>query len=72
MRKYRRAILKASAEKLHAKPSKYVREMWERYQAKKYGIQTLIANKAKGTRKKHLWKEHVALALTNYNKRRYA
>ena len=72
MRKYRRAILRAVAENLRTKPSKYVQKMWERYQAEKYGVETRIANKAKGTRKKHLWKDQIAFRMDNYQKRRFA
>ncbi len=39
MRRYKRAILRARAEKLGVKPSRYVRETWDKLQRKAVGTQ---------------------------------
>lgn len=54
MRRYKRAILRARAEKLGVKPSSYVREAWDRLQSKAVGAQRGV-NVMHGTRRKSKW-----------------
>lgn len=63
MRKYKRAILRARAEKLKCKPSKYVREEWTKYLLSFRDPKRIAIDKAHGTRKKRNWKEHVSFML---------
>lgn len=63
MRKYKRAILRARAEKLKCKPSKYVREEWTKYLLQFTDAKTVAINKARGTRKQKNWKEQISFAL---------
>lgn len=59
MRKHIRAMLRGEAEKMGAKPSKWVRSEFDRYQIKKYGVEKREINKAKGTHPKRRWKSRV-------------
>ena len=59
MRKYIRAMLHGKAEKIGAKPSKYVNREFDRRQVKKYGVEGREINKAKGTHPKRRWKTRV-------------
>ena len=73
MRKYRRMLLRAKANRLHvSKPSKYVHSEWAKYQVNKYGTRMVVANKAKGTHTKKQWKERISGALYNIKKGRVA
>ena len=69
MRKYRRMLLRMQAmNKLRAKPSKFLKKMWDRYQVKKYGAATVAINRARGTHKKRTWKERIGLLAYNQKK----
>lgn len=69
MRKYRRMVLRMqAANKLKAKPSKFVKKMWERYQIKKYGTSAVAINRARGTHKKSTWKQRIDLFAYNRKK----
>ena len=69
MRKYKRLAIRLYAQNHGVKhPSEFVQKMWERYQIKKYGTKQVAINRARGTHKKHLWKEHVAYALYGLKK----
>lgn len=66
MRKYIRAIMRASAEKHGYKPSKAVHAMWTRYQISKHGKngpRIRAANQAKGTHKLKNWRSRIASAV---------
>lgn len=54
MRRYKRAILRARAEKLGVKASRYVRETWDKLQRKAVGTQRGV-NVMHGTRPKSKW-----------------
>lgn len=56
MRKYIRAKLRGQAERMRAKPSKWVKSEFERHQIEKYGVERREINKAKGTHPKRRWK----------------
>lgn len=68
MRKYQRAILRARAEKLKCKPSNYVRQEWTKYLLQFTDAKTVAINKARGTRKKKNWKEHISFAMAKLAK----
>lgn len=68
MRKYQRSILKAQAEKKRCKVSKYVHDEWTKYQLSFRSPKQVAMNKARGTRKKSTWKEHVSFALAKLAK----
>ena len=59
MRKYIRKMMKAEAEKMNVKPSRWVHKSFEKYQIDKYGEITHIKNKAKGTHKRNTWKTRI-------------
>lgn len=62
MRKYRRLMLRLQARnKLRARPTPFLKKMWDRYQVKKYGAKTVAINRARGTHRKELWKQRVGL-----------
>lgn len=63
MRKYVRAMLRGEAEKIGAKPSKYVNREFNRLQIKKYGETEREVNKAKGTHPQSRWKARIEFAL---------
>jgi len=54
VRRYKRAILRARAEKLGVKASRYVREAWDKLQRKALGTQR-GRNVLHGTRHKSKW-----------------
>lgn len=56
MRKYRRTIYRAYAERKGIKASRYVREAWERYQIKKVGRAVRVFNWWRSTRPKRNWR----------------
>lgn len=56
MRKYMREILRRRGERKGLKPSRYVAQMWNRYQARKLGEAQRRANVAHGTKPKRLWR----------------
>lgn len=55
MRKYRRYQLHVQARREGAKEGPYVRRMWDRYQAIRYGAKGRDANRKIGTKKKRNW-----------------
>lgn len=61
MRKFIRSILNHRAKKNGIKPSKWVHRKFEQMQIKKYGEHKRAVNKAKGTHKKHTWRNRVDL-----------
>lgn len=63
MRKHIRAMLRGKAEKMGAKPSKWVRSEFDRYQIKKYGDKRRKINRAKGTHRRRTWKARIAAVL---------
>ena len=60
MRKYIRKILKSEANKKHIKESKYIKDMFNSMQIKKYGTKKRIENQLKGTHKKNTWKNRIS------------
>lgn len=68
MRKYQRAILKARAEKLKCKSSKYVHDEWIKYQLSFRTPKTVAMNKARATHKKRNWKERISFAMAKLAK----
>ena len=68
MRKYQRAILKARAEKLKCKSSKYIHEEWTKYQLSFRNPKTVASNKARSTHKKKNWGERVSFAMAKLAK----
>lgn len=56
MRKYMREILRRRGERIGVKPSRYVAQMWNRYETRKLGEARRRRNKAHGTKPKRLWK----------------
>ena len=63
MRKYIRAMLHGEAEKIGAKPSKYVSREFDRRQVKKYGVEAREINKARGTSPKSKWHQRNKIGL---------
>lgn len=59
MRKFIRNKLRAEAEKMGVKPSLYVRNEFNRYQVKKYGVTKRLINQAIGTHKRKTWKMRI-------------
>lgn len=70
MRKHIRAIMRGEAEKRGAKPSKWVKNQFDRYQIEKYGVERREINKAKSTRKRSAWKPHIELAVLVFKKKK--
>lgn len=70
MRKYIRAMLHGEAEKIGAKPSKYVNREFDRRQVEKYGVEKREINKARGTSPKSKWSQRTKLGLLNASTRR--
>lgn len=62
-RKCRRNMLRAQAERLGVKPSKYVAREFDKGQVKKYGRERRLINQAKGTHPRRTWKSRIATAL---------
>ena len=60
MRKYIRAMIRGEAEKIGAKPSKWVNREFDRRQVKQYGVETREINKAKGTHPRSRWRLRIA------------
>ena len=70
MRKYIRAMLRGKAEKIGAKPSKYVNREFDRMQIKKHGVEKREINKARGTAPKRKWKARTEIGLMNAHDRK--
>lgn len=51
-RKYVRGMIRAKAEKMGAKPSRYVHNYWNAMMIKKYGVQTRAVNVWRGALKR--------------------
>ena len=60
MRKYIRNMLRAEAERMGVKPSRYVSKEWDRRQVDKYGEPRRRINQAKGTHKRKTWGLRIA------------
>lgn len=56
MRKYIRKMLRAKAERMGVKPSRYVAREFDRYQVEKYGATRRRISQAIGTHKRRVWK----------------
>lgn len=69
-RKYIRAMLRGEAEKIGAKPSKYVNREFDRIQIKKYGIEKREINKARGTAPKRRWRALTEIGIMTASNRR--
>mgnify|MGYP003306496682 CR=1 FL=1 len=63
MRKFIRKLLRAKAEKMGVKPSRYVRKEFDRIQVEKYGDIRRKINRAKGTHVKNTFRNRIADAL---------
>lgn len=61
MRKYRRAIIRAKAEKRGVKASKFVKDYFNGIQERKYGKEQRLINKARGTHKKSTWRNRLTM-----------
>ena len=62
MRKYIRKMIRNSAKAEKAKPSIWLRAVFDHRQNKKFGTNIRSVNKAKGTHKKKLWRQRINLA----------
>ena len=62
MRKYIRKMMRARGEKEHAKPSRVVKYLFNKYQIEKYGIGKRSSNMAHGTHCKKTWNQRQAIA----------
>ena len=69
-RKYIRSRLRADAERIGAKPSRYVNREFDAYQTKKYGATVRTINKAKSTHKRKTWKTRIVIATASLRKRK--
>lgn len=59
-RKLIRNAMRHEGEKYSSKPSKYLRNAFDRYQIKKYGGKRRKINQAKGTHRRRTWKTRIA------------
>ncbi len=59
-RQCRRNMLRAQAERLGVKPSKYVAKEFDKAQVKKHGETRRRINQAKGTHPRRTWKQRIA------------
>lgn len=69
-RKIIRNRMRADAERLGVKSSKYVNHEFEKHQIKKYGAEIREINKAKGTKKRRTWRMRITSALDALDSRR--
>lgn len=69
MRKYIRGMIRGEAEKIGAKPSKWVNREFDRRQVKKYGVERREINKEIGTQPKSRWKSRIKIGLGNARNR---
>ena len=60
MRKFIRNALRAQAERMGVKPSRYVSREFDRIAVKKYGEKRRRINQAKGTHKRRTWGIRIA------------
>ena len=56
MRKYKRAIYRAYAERKGIKASRFVHDSWEYYQTKKFGYGVRKRNILHGTKPRRKWR----------------
>ena len=63
-RKDIRNLIRAKAEQIGAKPSKYLAENFDKYQRQKYGSIARTINKCKSTKKRKTWKARIIAATT--------
>lgn len=56
MRRIKRSMLRAYAERNSINPSSFVAEAWERYQIRKLGLSARRANQRHGTRPRNKWR----------------
>ena len=56
MRRIKRSMLRAYAERKGIKTSSYVAEAWDKYQIRKFGLSVRRANQRHGTRPKRKWR----------------
>lgn len=70
MRKYLRYGLRILAERRGAKPSAYVRNEWDKFQRRRYGIEGRAANVAIGTKPKRKWRPGLFRAVLTLRRRR--
>ncbi len=56
MRKYKRAIYRAYAERKGLKASEFVYNTWDRLQIKKRGLSMRRANQRHGTKPRYKWR----------------
>lgn len=63
MRKHIRNRLRARAESMGVKPSRYVKQEYDRYAVEKYGATRRKINKAKGTHKQKTWSNRIELVV---------
>lgn len=56
MRRIKRSMLRAYAERKGIKPSSFVAETWDKYQIRKLGWAVRRANQRHGTRPKRKWR----------------
>lgn len=68
-RKYIRSRLRAYAERISAKPSRYVNREFDAYQIKKVGSTVRTIHKAKSTHKRKTWKARIVLDTAKFGKR---
>ena len=59
MRKYIRKMLRAKAERMGVKPSRYVSREFDKYQVKKYGATRRRIAQAIGTHKRKVWRSRI-------------
>ena len=71
MRKYIRKMMRARGEKEHAKPSRVVKYLFNKYQIEKYGIGKRSSNMAHGTHCKKTWNQIIGQRVYRNNGRRY-
>lgn len=62
-RKLIRNAMRHEGEKFSSKPSKYLRNAFDRYQIKKYGGKVRKINQAKGAHRRRTWKARIAAVL---------
>jgi hypothetical protein len=70
MRKYLRYRLRKEAERKGLKPSRYVREVWDDVQKRRYGAEGRAANVAIGTKPKRKWRPGLFRAVRTLRRRR--
>jgi hypothetical protein len=62
-RKHIRSRLRSDAERIGAKPSRYVNREFDAYQIKKVGSTLRTIHKAKSTHKRKTWRSRIILEI---------